>query len=145
MGEETTRLEDEIRQERAGLADSFDALESKISRASNWRYQFAKRPLAGIAVAFVGGVALARAVTNSQRNGRPGEQAELKDVGSGSRNRMTSGPSIVSSSLSALKFALAQGVRMYLEQLMARGRSNLQPGQPYREPKWRAGGVTPDT
>lgn len=70
MGEEATHLENEIRQERAGLADSIQALEQKAHRASNWRYQYAKRPALGIGLAFVGGLALARLATNGRSNSR---------------------------------------------------------------------------
>jgi hypothetical protein len=66
---EATRLEYEIQRERAGLAENILALESRASRAANWRYQFAQRPAAGAGLAFLAGLGAARLLAGGNHTG----------------------------------------------------------------------------
>ncbi len=79
MGQEATVLEHHIQQERAQLAESVNRLERRVSRAADWRYQYARHPTSALGIAFATGVFLA-GIGASRRGGEPTTRA-----GSGER------------------------------------------------------------
>lgn len=62
-----TRLEHEIQQERAELAENLSALEQKASRATNWRYQVGKRPAAILGAAFFVGLTASKLIGGTKK------------------------------------------------------------------------------
>lgn len=125
MGEEATRLENEIRRERADLAGTLQALGSKMSRAANWRYQYAKRPLAGVAAAFAGGIALSKLAANRTPNGE-GSHGD----GSSRRKHRTAHHGVIAGLRGAMVSALARQASGYVRKSMSRAGSNAKRQRP---------------
>ncbi len=149
MGEETTRLEDEIRRERAGLADSIQALEDKAHRAGNWRYQFAKRPAAGLGIAFVGGLALARLVTNGNSDSAadsPDREIPSRDRETQRQSRRARHSGLLAGLQGALAGVISQELKSYRRNRVLTTTDSGTPAVPV-EPAARTSAATasPDT
>lgn len=71
MGEDASAIEREIRERRAQLDSTVDALEARAARAMDWQQRFQENPNAGLALAFgVGLIASGMLSGDSEPDGR---------------------------------------------------------------------------
>jgi hypothetical protein len=109
MGEDTNAIEREIRERRAQLGSTVDALEAKAARAADWRQRFRENPKTGLAIAFgVGVIASGMLSGDSEYDGRHRNSGRSKSAMSGLKT--------------ALLGVLAVEARRYVQgQLRSRG------------------------
>lgn len=67
MSEETEDIEGDIEDEREELRSNLEELGDRVRSVADWRQQFRHRPLAGLAVAFGGGLILAGLMRRAPR------------------------------------------------------------------------------
>jgi hypothetical protein len=79
MGEKSNQIEQQIATERGQLGQNLNELQSRVEEATDWRFQFQKRPMVMMGVALGGGLLLA-AVTGRRsrpRNYYPEHHADM--------------------------------------------------------------------
>ncbi|HEY6986776.1 MAG TPA: hypothetical protein VH369_00250 [Bryobacteraceae bacterium] len=59
MGETSSQIERQIVNERGQLGQNLNALQSRVEQATDWRFQFQKRPMLMMGAALGGGLLLA--------------------------------------------------------------------------------------
>ncbi len=70
MGEESNQIERRIAVERGQLGQNLNELQSKVEQATDWRFQFQKRPMLMMGLALGGGVLLASVSGRRSRSSR---------------------------------------------------------------------------
>jgi len=70
MGEKSNQIERQIAAERGQLGQNLNELQSRVEEATDWRFQFQKRPLLMMGVALGGGLLLASVTGRRSRSRR---------------------------------------------------------------------------
>jgi hypothetical protein len=69
MGETTGQIENYIGNKRDDLGFNLKELEGKVKAVTDWRQQFQRSPLTGVAIAFGGGIVLASMLAGKSSRG----------------------------------------------------------------------------
>jgi hypothetical protein len=70
MGEKSNQIERRIIAERGQLGENLNELQSRVEEATDWRFQFQKRPMLMMGVALGGGLLLAGVTRGRSRSRR---------------------------------------------------------------------------
>ncbi|MGA8027024.1 MAG: hypothetical protein WB992_07750 [Bryobacteraceae bacterium] len=73
MGEKSNQIERQIAAERGQLGQNLNELQSRVEEATDWRFQFQKRPMLMMGIAIGGGLLLASVTGRSRSRARYAE------------------------------------------------------------------------
>jgi hypothetical protein len=71
MGEKSDQIERQIVTERGQLSQNVNELQSRVEQATDWRFQFQRRPMLMMGLALGGGLFLASVTGRRSRSRRP--------------------------------------------------------------------------
>jgi hypothetical protein len=81
VGEDTRRIEDEIRAERRALDRNLQTLETQAKALTDWRTHYERHPGAAVALAFGAGLLLSLSLGRSEPSYRPQAQPRRTHAG----------------------------------------------------------------